>query len=179
MKQLIMMILTASMAFGAAGMYEKDGVTFTVPEGWKVTRDKTSGDDTTTRIISLESSKNTTMFITVWQPKSSGSIAQYADSWVKYREKMLPKTYGIGPIRLAKVIMQNTMVNKGAVQKRSFTGIYNEFIVKLPVFTIPYFSQVADISTSKATVFVLVQAPKKEIAALSAFSEILESLTVK
>jgi len=147
-------------------VYEKNGLSFSHPDNWKVTEDSILAEGT--RYINVEDSDNSLFIITLFGTDSYVDLKEHVENF----KKTLPAQIPIG-----KIIQGTTTETTRLIKGKNYTGIRQKYSISLASEIVPHTTDFFLINGENLDAVVTIQAPDEDWkAAEKEFQVIFDSL---
>ncbi|CAN5470715.1 hypothetical protein BH20ACI1_BH20ACI1_20630 [soil metagenome] len=133
-------------------VYEKNGLSFSHPNNWKVTEDSFLDDGR--RIINVEDSDNTLFIITLLKPGHTIDLKEYSEDFIKGMASDIP----LGKIAEVKDDEANRTINN-----QNYLGIRKRFSITLLGENVPHTIDFFLVTQQENDAVIVISAPDEDL----------------
>lgn len=143
-------------------VYEKDGLSFSYPDNWRVTEDTIL--EGATRYLTLEDADNSVFIITLPEAGYTMDLDEYSGNFIDVLKKEVPfgEVVGEGSVEINRII-----------QGESLKGVRKNFSIKLLGEKVPHTTDFFSVTQGDRQALIAVQSPDEDLKAADPEFEVI------
>jgi len=159
--------------------YQKDGIQFSYPSDWAVTKDAPVDGNANVRAINIEGPDNAVIVMICLPASSNQTLEEYAAAVAKSRDAAIEGKLSLGPLKGAEV-RGTSGPTTGKVAGQEQQGILQQFTINLLGTQVPHEAKYFVVQGSRYKTIIMSQVATASAAATHPASElILNTLTAE
>lgn len=160
--------------------FDEDGISFSYPKNWKISRDSKLGSTGGARLVMVEGASDEVAIITALPQYGGGmSLPQYVDTMASGRTKEAKKMFKIGSVETVSSGESTRSPIFSTFGEKKLEGLGEEFSIAVLGHPVPHRANYFLIDGEGSRTFLVAQAPKERFAAAEpGFAVVFSSLRV-
>lgn len=146
----------------STSFYSKDGISFSYPGNWTVSKDATEAGDTEYRYLFVESPGDAILIIQRYKPAIDLTLEEFAAELKTTRDAEVEGMFQVGDFRPMHVKSEIDSQVQAIIAGETRDGIRQSFAISVLGEKVPHYSTFFRIDDLQQTIFVVAQAATED-----------------